>query len=204
MRMTMDDSRNRPIALQRAVEQEATMTLAGGRSDLLTKGIVNGKLLFSYRLVAQAATIATLRELAKELGPNAIIDKYLAQIVGDGKLVRQSLCAHESVSGGNDYHLCNDCHLTWDYRTSSATQALHELLTMLLRERVKEDVALVELSQDDIARLTTLLENAEAEVDASASTDSTVQPDDASALMSSYNWSQGLRTRLQKILVELE
>ena len=31
------------------------------------------------------------------------------------KLATQLICRHPHVSGGNDYILCDDCELMWDY-----------------------------------------------------------------------------------------
>lgn len=40
------------------------------------------------------------------------------------EIVAMARCAHENRAGGNDYILCNDCHLMWDYRKESANDGL--------------------------------------------------------------------------------
>ena len=54
----------------------------------------------------------------------------------------------------------------------------------------------IDLSDDDVRRLVVLLQNACAEVDNSARSDSVIQPDDPFALMASYDWGRGLLVKL--------
>lgn len=42
----------------------------------------------------------------------------------DIALVKQAACEHKDCTGGNDYLLCNNCDLMWDYRREKASAAL--------------------------------------------------------------------------------
>ena len=58
----------------------------------------------------------------------------------------------------------------------------------------------MELTLDDMQRLRPLLENAMAEVDASAEPGAMIQPDSvesAMSLMASYDWARGLLQRME-------
>lgn len=48
-----------------------------------------------------------------------------------GLLIGCAKCKHESRTGGNDYLLCNDCHLMWDYRREKPADAIVRMLAAL-------------------------------------------------------------------------
>jgi len=40
------------------------------------------------------------------------------------ELLKQAVCEHKSRTGGNDYLLCNDCDLMWNYCREGPHDAL--------------------------------------------------------------------------------
>ena len=42
-------------------------------------------------------------------------------------VLKQAQCSHSDCCGGNDYHLCNTCHLMWDYRHETAQDVVKRL-----------------------------------------------------------------------------
>lgn len=54
------------------------------------------------------------------------------------------------------------------------------------------------LTNEDRARLRTLIENAMTEVDAAADPDATIQPDDGLSLMNAYDWGRNFLQRMDK------
>lgn len=68
-----------------------------------------------------AALVPELRDkLAKLLESSAMIDPL--------RLQQMAKCNHTNRTGGNDYHLCHDCDLMWDYRRESAQDKTISLL----------------------------------------------------------------------------
>ena len=55
----------------------------------------------------------------------------------------------------------------------------------------------IELNDEDVTRLIPLIENAIAEVDAAASSDASIMPDDPMALMRAYDWGQTFLLKLK-------
>jgi hypothetical protein len=48
------------------------------------------------------------------------------------QLIKQANCQHKDKTGGNDYQLCNECDLMWDYRREKPADALLRYQTELL------------------------------------------------------------------------
>lgn len=72
-------------------------------------------------------------------------------------LIQAARCAHQSATGGNDYHLCNDCGLSWDYRRETAEDALRREINTAISGTgwypIKADPLLSEAERAELDRL---------------------------------------------------
>ena len=50
------------------------------------------------------------------------------------QFIVQARCQHPNRTGGNDYILCPDCYLVWDYRRETADARLVSDISALLTE----------------------------------------------------------------------
>jgi hypothetical protein len=67
------------------------------------------------------------------------------------RLLTMAACAHEHRAGGNDYLLCNDCGLMWDYRRESADRGLINHFAALLA--LPADLPPPEAQKEDFTRV---------------------------------------------------
>jgi len=115
-------------AFKRAGAAEATLTAAQS-SERVEIAVCDGVVLATYHSNGEAMAIAkgpnlpiALRELA-----DVVMMELLAAEEKVKTALKQAACSHENRTGGNDYLLCNDCGLMWDYRREGPQDALKRI-----------------------------------------------------------------------------